>query len=133
MFSRPVPSLQPTEVIKERQDKPPMQSKQAALEKLIKAAQELIEKEPGFALATLAEQSGVSLPTVRKHWETLTTQMGLNWIDLPCLQTMTQEGKRSRTVRIAMTPKLVESIRLHVRNGRFLHAKFPTYVLGNRS
>ncbi|MBV7339755.1 hypothetical protein KFU94_68390 [Chloroflexi bacterium TSY] len=52
MFSRPVPSLQPTEVIKERQDKPPMQSKQAALEKLIKAAQELIEKEPGFALAT---------------------------------------------------------------------------------
>lgn len=117
MFARPIPGVQPTRIISERQDD---EIQSTALAGLVLAAQEIIhENNQGFNVAMLAERAGITQRIVRKYWADTIDSIGLHSVSIPCIQLMQNGAKIARQLQIAITEEFRITIGLHVKYQRY--------------
>ena len=120
LFARPVPGLRPTLVLKDRQRTTTARDRtRKTVDQLLDASRVLVERQGGYNLTQLSEQSGTDRKTARKYWETVTKSEGLNWFDLPVVQPLQNGGTKEAEVRIALSPESVENARIHDWDERY--------------
>ena len=115
MFSRPIPGLKPTTIIRDYPD-PTTKAAQRTQEtkaKLIAAGQDLLADVRGFSVESLAMVAGCSVNTVRKYFAEVALTLGCKWFDLPVRQTLANGGTADRAFRVALPADLLENMELH--------------------
>ena len=117
LFARPIPGLKPTSIIREKAAKPAKPND--TLDRLVVEAAKLIDEVGAFSLPMLEEASGSTWKTVSKYWDQVTVGLGLNWFNIPAIQTLNNGAKVEKSLRIALPAKTVEDARLHVTSGRY--------------
>jgi len=117
MFSRPIPGITPTEVIHTRQQRNDYK-KNKTLEKLIGAAGDMLEERASFSVSTLAERAGSARRTVHKYWQSIIDALGVQWVDLPCLQPLANGGWQSVKVYLAVNEEARQELKKQLENAR---------------
>ncbi|MDQ3248508.1 MAG: hypothetical protein M3Q45_04795, partial [Chloroflexota bacterium] len=130
MFSRPIPGLRPTQIIRDyaATSAGRAEQRQAILSSLIEAGGALIDDVGGFTVESLAGLSESSVNTVRKYWQDITTALSLHWLDLPVLQTLNHGTARARTLRVALPREAMDKCKMHVDHERYKN-RFITFVI----
>jgi len=116
MFSRPIPGVKPTTLIR---DYPGPATKaanrsQETVTKLITAGAALLDDVCGFSVETLAMVAGCSVNTVRKYWVEVTQALNCRWFDLPVRQMLANGGTRDRAYRVALPAETLKNTGSHV-------------------
>ena len=111
MFARPIPGMTPTTVITEREQKPSSVSP-----KLIEAA---LSMPNGFTLSMLASAAGVARKTAWERWGEVVQAAGMVWQDMPAIQPLANNARRSVEVRVALPVAAMGKYRLHVVTGHY--------------
>ena len=116
MFSRPIPGLKPTAIIRDYPDQATKtaQRTQETKAKLITAAASLLDDVRGFSVESLAMVADCSVNTARKYFAEVALTLGCKWFDLPVRQTLANGGTAERAYRVALPADLLENMELHV-------------------
>ena len=116
MFSRPIPGVKPTTLIRDYPDPATKatQRTQETIGKLISSAQDLLTDVLGFSVESLAMVADCSVNTARKYWVEVTQALNCRWFDLPVRQTLANGGTRDRAYRVALPAETLKNAGLHV-------------------
>jgi len=116
MFSRPIPGLKPTTIIRDYPDPTTkaVQRTQEAKAKLLTAGADLLADVRGLSVDALALAADCSITTARKYFAEVALTLGCKWFDLPVRQTLANGGTADRAFRVALPADLLENIELHV-------------------
>jgi DNA primase len=116
MFSRPIPGLKPTQVIKDYKvaSNRHAQTKQDTIKRLVDAGKDLIADVGGFTVESLAALAEASVNTAKKYWQDVAVALDLNWFDVPVSQTLISGASRLRALRMAIPKSVIEKHRLPV-------------------
>ena len=134
MFSRPIPGVKPTTLIRDYPD-PATKATQRTQEtkaKLITAAQDLLADVRGFSVESLAMVADCSVNTARKYFAEVALALGCKWLDLPVRQTLARGGTRDRAYRVALPADLLENAGSHVDHDHY-RSNLITIVIHVRS
>lgn len=115
MFSRPIPGLKPTTIIRDYPD-PATKAAQRTQEtkaKLITAGADLLADVRGLSVDALALAADCSVNTARKYFAEVALTLGCKWFDLPVRQTLANGGTSDRAFRVALPTDLLENMELH--------------------
>lgn len=118
LFSRPIPGLAPTQIIRDRATRATQRTAQT-LNRLIEAGRALLADVGAFSVETIEMVTKCSVNTVRKYWLDVTAALDCNWFDLPVIQPLNNGGKRERFYRCAMPASMLEKHPLHVDHDRY--------------
>lgn len=121
MFSRPIPGLKPTQIVKDYKtaSNRQAQTKQSTLERLTDAGRRLLASVGGFTLKSLADEAGAAVNTADKYFADVTTALDLNWFDTPVAQKLVSGAACQRTLRVAIPKSVIEKYRLPVNHGHY--------------
>lgn len=115
MFSRPIPGLKPTQIVKDYKtaSNRHAQTKQETIKRLVDAGQALIADVGGFTVESLAMVADASVNTAKKYWPDVTTALDMNWFDAPVTHPLATGGINHRAQRVALPKTTMEKYRLH--------------------
>lgn len=116
MFSRPIPGLKPTAIIRDYANPATKatQRTQETIAKLLTAGRELLADVGGLSVESLAMVADCSPNTARKYWIDVTQALNCKWFDLPVIQTLANGGIAKRAYRVALPAETLENVGLHV-------------------
>ena len=121
MFSRPIPGLKPTQIVKDYKtaSNRHAQTRQETIKRLVDAGQALIADVGGFTVESLAMVADASVNTAKKYWTDVTTVLDMNWFDAPVTHPLATGGINHRALRVALPKTTMEKYRLHVDHERY--------------
>lgn len=121
MFSRPIPGLKPTTIIRDYPDQATKaaQRTQETKAKLITAGADLLADVRGLSVDALALAADCSINTARKYFAEVALTLGCKWFDLPVRQTLANGGTADRAFRVALPSDLLENMELHADHDHY--------------
>ena len=121
MFSRPIPGVRPTSIIRDYPDAATREAErtQDALDRLLAAGRDLIDDVGGFTVETLAMVSDCSVNTVRKYWVDVVKELSCQWFNAPVAQPLNNGAAKIIQMRIALPRTTMEKCKMHEDHGHY--------------
>lgn len=121
MFSRPIPGLKPTQIIKDYKapSTKALERKQETLRRLVDAGQALLAELGGFTVATLGIAANVSVNTARKYFTEVIDAVAANAVQIPLVQSMKDGGRVRFSVNAALSDSMYKNYKLPADHDRY--------------